>query len=51
MPFEAQFHVHNFRTGKGEVYFLHQIAGLTLQLQVSFQMSLLRSGLMGASPE
>jgi hypothetical protein len=24
----AQFHVHNFSTGKDEVYFLHQIAGL-----------------------
>jgi HNH endonuclease len=26
----AQFHIHNFRTGKDEVYFLPQIAGLTL---------------------
>jgi hypothetical protein len=29
-PPAAQFHVHNFRTGKDEVYFLPQIAGLTL---------------------
>jgi hypothetical protein len=30
MPPGGQFHVHNFRTGKDEVYFLRQIAGLTL---------------------
>ena len=30
MPPAAQFHVHNFRTGKDEVYFLPQITGLTL---------------------
>jgi hypothetical protein len=30
MPISAQFHVHNFRTGEDEVYFLSQIAGLTL---------------------
>jgi hypothetical protein len=30
MPIAAQFHVHNFRTGKDEVYFPPQIAGLTL---------------------
>jgi hypothetical protein len=30
MPPAAQFHVHNFRTGKDEVYFLPQIAGLTV---------------------
>jgi hypothetical protein len=30
MPPAAQFHVHNFRMGKDEVYFLSQIAGLTL---------------------
>jgi hypothetical protein len=30
MPIAAQFHVHNFRTAKDEVYFLPQIAGLTL---------------------
>jgi hypothetical protein len=27
----AQFHIHNFRTGKDEVYFLSQIGGLTLK--------------------
>jgi hypothetical protein len=26
----AQFHIHNFTTGKEEVYFLRQVAGLTL---------------------
>lgn len=30
MPPAAQFHVHNFRLGKNEVYFLPQIVGLTL---------------------
>jgi hypothetical protein len=30
MPIAAQFHVHNFRMGGDEVYFLPQIAGLTL---------------------
>ncbi len=30
MPPGGQFHVHNFRTGKDEVYFPRQIAGLTL---------------------
>ena len=30
MPVATQFHVHNFRTGEDEVYFLHQITGLTL---------------------
>jgi len=30
MPIAPQFHVHNFRTGKDEVYFLPEIAGLTL---------------------
>ena len=30
MPMAAQFHVHNFRTGENETYFLRQIAGLTL---------------------
>ena len=30
MAIAAQFHVHNFRTGNDEVYFLPQIAGLTL---------------------
>ncbi len=30
MPFTVQFHIHNFRTGKDEVYFLSRIAGLTL---------------------
>jgi hypothetical protein len=30
MPIAAQFHIHNFRTGKDEVYFLAQVAGLTL---------------------
>jgi HNH endonuclease len=31
MPPAAQFHIHNFQTGKDEVYFLSQIAGLTLK--------------------
>jgi hypothetical protein len=26
----AQFHIHNFATGKEEVYFLRQVADLTL---------------------
>ncbi len=30
MPPAAQFHVHNFKTGEDEVYFLRQIIGLTL---------------------
>ncbi len=30
MPFIAQFHVHNFSTGKDEVYFPRQIPGLIL---------------------
>jgi hypothetical protein len=30
LPIAPQFHVHNFRTGKDEVYFLPQIAALTL---------------------
>jgi hypothetical protein len=30
MPPAAQFHIHNFVTGKDEVYFRRQIAGLTL---------------------
>jgi hypothetical protein len=30
MPPAAQFHVHNFRTGKDEVYLLPEIASLTL---------------------
>ena len=30
MPPSVQFHFHNFRTGEGEVYFLHQIAALVL---------------------
>jgi hypothetical protein len=30
MPPAAQFHIHNFTTGKDEVYFPPQIAGLTL---------------------
>jgi hypothetical protein len=30
MPPAAQFHVHNFKTGKDEVYFLPQIAALVL---------------------
>ena len=30
MPPAAQFHIHNFRTGEDEVYFLRQISGLTL---------------------
>jgi len=30
MPIAAQFHVHNFRTGKDETYFMPQIAALTL---------------------
>jgi HNH endonuclease len=30
MPPVAQFHIHNFKTGKDEVYFLPQISGLAL---------------------
>lgn len=30
MPPAAQFHIHNFKTGKAEVYFLPQISGLTI---------------------
>jgi hypothetical protein len=30
MPLAAQFHIHNFKTGKDEVYFLPQISALTL---------------------
>ena len=30
MPPRGQFHIHNFKTGEDEVYFLPQISGLTL---------------------